>query len=382
MNYQSIIQRTRAYLCVDCGKCTGSCPLARVDLDYSPRRIVERVVFGEAEAVIADPHLWSCMTCGLCSARCPSGVDFTRFIIEMRAEAFRAGERGIYAHNGILQEVMRIQTMNVHQDRTGWLTDDMQVSDNGEYFYFVGCLSYFDVIFADLDVKALDIARSAVRLLNRVGIAPIVSDEERCCGADLLLAGDVDSFRRLAELNVELITASGAKKVVFTCAECYNAFKTDYAAYVGQLPFELMHLTELLADRIEAGSDSTESALTFEPLPGLVTYHDPCRMGRFLKVYEPPRAVITAVPELELVEMEDNRERAMCCGSTAWVNCSGCSKLIQREKLRQARETGARVMLTTCPKCQIHLSCAARDLDAEHAVQVSDVISWVGRAVT
>jgi heterodisulfide reductase subunit D len=112
-----------------------------------------------------------------------------------------------------------------------------------------------------------------------------------------------------------------------------------------------------------------------------VTYHDPCRMGRYLKVYEPPRTVIRSVPDLELVEMEDNRERAMCCGSTAWVNCSGCSKLIQREKLRQARETGASVMLTTCPKCQIHLSCASRDLEADQAIEIEDVITWVGRAL-
>jgi heterodisulfide reductase subunit D len=375
MNYQSVIQRTRAYLCLDCGKCTASCPLARVDLDYSPRRLVERVVFGEAEAVMASPHLWSCMTCGMCNARCPSNVDFTQFIVEMRAEAFKAGERGIYAHNGILQEVMRIQTLNVRQDRTGWLSDDLQVSDRGEYFYFVGCLPFFDVIFAELEVKALDIARSAVRLLNRVGIIPIVSNEERCCGADLLLAGDVASFRRLAELNLETIKASGATKLIFTCAECYNAFKHDYPAYVGQLPFEMVHLTELLADRIDARD------LTFAPLPELVTYHDPCRMARYLQVHEPPRRVLAGVPELQLVEMEDNRERAMCCGSTAWVNCSGCSKLIQREKLRQARETGARIMLTTCPKCQIHLSCASRDLDADQTVEVDDVISWVGRAL-
>jgi len=381
MSYQSIIQRTRAYLCLDCGKCTGSCPLARVDLDYSPRRIVERVVNGEVATVMADPRLWSCMTCGLCSARCPSGVDFARFIVEMRAEAFSSGDRGIYAHNGILQEIMRIQTLAVQQDRTGWLAGLQAdagrplVSDESEYFYFVGCLPFFDVIFANLNVKMLDIARNAIRLLNRVGITPVVSNEERCCGADLRLAGDVDSFRRLAELNLEVIRASGARKVVFTCAECYNAFKTDYPAFVGPLPFEMMHLTELLDQKLAAGE------LTFDPLPGLVTYHDPCRMGRYLQVYEAPRRVLTGVPELELVEMEDNRERAMCCGSTAWVNCSGCSKLIQREKLRQARQTGARVMLTTCPKCQIHLSCAARDLTDEQAVEVTDVTSWVGRAV-
>jgi Fe-S oxidoreductase len=377
MSLESIIQRTRAYLCLDCGKCTGSCPLARVDLDYSPRRIVERVVFGEAEAVMAEPQLWSCMTCGLCSARCPSKVDFTSFIVDMRAEAFRIGERGIYAHNGILQEVMRIQTMNVRQDRTRWLDGDMQTAESGEYLYFVGCLPYFEVIFADLQIKALDIARSTVRLLNRAGITPVVSNQERCCGADLLLAGDVDSFRRLAELNVEMIRNSGAKKVIFSCAECYNAFKTDYPAHVGKLDLELMHVTELLADRLTPD----EFDLGLGPLPGLVTYHDPCRMGRYLRVHEPPRAVLSMVPELELAEMEDNREQSMCCGSTAWVNCSGCSKLIQREKLRQARATGARVMLTTCPKCQIHLSCASRDLDPEEAIVVEDVTSWVGRAL-
>ncbi len=375
MNYESVVRRTRAYLCLDCGKCTATCPLARVDADYSPRRIVERVVFGEADEVISDPRLWSCMTCGLCSTRCPSNVDFTRFIVEMRAEAFAAGERGIYAHNGILQEVMRIQTMDVHQERMGWLTSDLDVSDSGDFFYFVGCLPFFEVIFADLGVEALGIARNAIRLLNRAEIAPIVSNEERCCGADLRLAGDVDSFRQLAALNVDAIKASGAKVVVFTCAECYNAFKTDYPAVVGQLPFELMHLTELLADRV--GSRE----LCFSALPGTVTYHDPYRMARYLRVLEPPRALLAGVPELELVEMEDNRERSMCCGSTAWVNCSSCSKLIQWEKLRQARETGASVMLTTCPKCQIHLSCAARDLDAEQVVEVEDVTTWLGRAV-
>ena len=375
MSWQSIVQRTRAYLCLDCGKCTGSCPLARVDPGYSPRRMVERVVFGEAEAVVADPRLWACMTCGLCSARCPSNVDFARFIIDMRVEAFRTGERGIYAHDGILQQVMRTQTMNLPQDRTGWLSDDMRVSDGGEYFYFIGCLPFFDVIFADLGVKALDIARSGVRLLNRVGIIPVVSNDERCCGADLLLAGDVDSFRRLAELNIEAIKASGAKKVVFTCAECYNAFRNDYPSYVGPQTFETLHLTELLAQKIDAGG------LTFEPLHGRVTYHDPCRMGRYLHVYEPPRVVLDHVPELQFVEMEDNRERSLCCGSTAWVNCGGCAKLIQREKLRQARQTGAQVMLTACPKCQIHLTCAARDLDADQVVEVEDLTTWVARAL-
>jgi Fe-S oxidoreductase len=390
MNLQAIIQRTHAYRCLDCGKCTGICPLARVDPDYSPRRIVERVVYGRAEDVIGDPQIWACMTCGLCSAICPSSVDFGRFILEMRAAAFESGERGIYAHDGILQEVMRIQTLNVQQRRTGWLDEEqgggeLRVAGRGaegeagagDVFYFVGCLPLFDVIFQDLEVQALDIARNAVRLMNRIGISPIVSDAERCCGADLLLAGDVDSFRRLAELNVETIKASGAGTVVFTCAECYNAFKTDYPAYVGPLPFEMVHLTELLASEIEAGRLAFEDRGRSEA----VTYHDPCRMARYLEVYEPPRTALSAVPGLELAEMENNRERALCCGSTGWVNCSACSKRIQEERLRQARQTGAGVMLTTCPKCQIHLSCAAQHLEEEQKIEIEDLATWLGRAI-
>ncbi len=120
----------------------------------------------------------------------------------------------------------------------------------------------------------------------------------------------------------------------------------------GPLPFETLHLTELLAEK--AHWDLLPPSQNWSPIMILAGWPLPPR----------PRTAARGalcVPELQLVEMEDNRERTMCCGSTAWVNCSGCSKLIQREKLRQARETGAQIMLTTCPKCQIHLRCASRD---------------------
>jgi Fe-S oxidoreductase len=373
MQVKGIVERTQAYLCLDCGKCTASCPLAWVDANYSPRRIVERVVFGEAGEVAADPRLWTCMTCGLCSMRCPSQVDFTRFIVEMRAEAYRAGHRGTYAHDGLVQEVMRLQAAGVTQDRTGWLSEDLKTATEGEYLFFSGCLPFFDVIFDELGFQGTEIARSAIRLLNQLGIEPAVSNEERCCGADLLLAGDVEGARRLAEANVAAIQATGAQKVVFACAECYNAFRTDYPQRVGPLPFQPMHITELLAGRL--------GDLAFEERCGRVTYHDPCRMGRFLGVYEPPRALLRAVPGVELVEMADNRAQAGCCGSTAWINCGGCAKEIQLDKIQQARETGAGVMLTTCPKCQIHLSCALKDQAAGERIEVGDVVSWVARAL-
>jgi len=170
-NVQSIIQSTRAYLCLDCGKCTGTCPLARVDAEYSPRRIVERVVFGEAESVMADPHLWECMTCGLMQHALPVPRGLSAVHRRDAREAFGAGER---ESTPTMASSRKWRVFKQDASRSckrappaPWLAEDMRVSESGEYFYFVGCLPIFDVVFAYLEVEVLDVARSAVRLLNR-----------------------------------------------------------------------------------------------------------------------------------------------------------------------------------------------------------------------
>ncbi len=373
MAFDEIVHLTKSYYCLDCGKCTGSCPVARVDVTYSPRGTIESVLSGHPEELINHRHLWSCLTCGLCTTRCPSGVDYPAFVIAARIEARKTGVEGIYAHNAIMQQLMGLMGQSVQQNRTGWLTDDLQTSARGDDFYFVGCLPYFDVIFADLGLVSTDAARNTVRLLNAAGIAPVVSNDERCCGADLLLNGDEEGFRKLAEINVQVIADSGAKRVIFSCPECYNAFRNDYPRYVGQLPFELVHLTELLAGRVDE--------LKLGELTETVTYHDPCRLGRYLNIYDEPRAVIEGIPGIELVEMRKNRANALCCGSTGWVSCGRCAKEIQMERLRQAQATGAARMITACPKCHIHLSCALKDVGDEISVTLEDLTGLLVRAL-
>jgi len=373
MAFEEIVRLTRSYYCLDCGKCTGSCPVTRVDGTYSPRGTIESVLSGHPEELINNQHLWSCLTCGLCTTRCPSGVDYPAFVVAARIEAHKTGVEGIFAHNAIMQQLMDIMGRPVQQNRTGWLTGDLQTSARGDDFYFVGCLPYFDVIFADLGVVSTDAARNTVRLLNAVGIAPIVSNDERCCGADLLLNGDEEGFRRLAEINVQVIADSGAERVIFGCPECYNAFRNDYPRYIGPLPFELVHLTELLAERMDE--------LELDEVSETVTYHDPCRLGRYLGVYDEPRAVIEGIPGVELVEMHKNRANALCCGSTGWVNCGRCAKGIQMERLQQAQITGAERMITVCPKCRIHLSCALNDAGDEIAVALEDLTALLVRAL-
>ena len=371
MTFKEILRQTRATYCLDCGKCTGSCPVSRVDVTYSPRSTIERVLAGCPEDLINNNRLWSCLTCGLCTTRCPSDVDYPAFVVATRIEARKANKEGTYAHNAIMQQLMGIMAESVKQNRIGWVTDDLQTVTQGDDFYFVGCSPYFDVIFADLGIVSTDSARDAVRLMNAVGITPVVSNDERCCGADLLLNGDEEGFRKLAEINVRVIAESGARRVIFTCPECYNAFRSDYPRYVGALPFETVHLTELLAQRLEA--------LELGELAETVTYHDPCRLGRYQGLYDEPREVIQAAG-VELVEMRKNRVQALCCGSTGWVNCGQCAKGIQIKRLRQAQATGAERMITACPKCRIHLSCALKDAGDEVAIELEDLTSLLARA--
>jgi Fe-S oxidoreductase len=254
----------------------------------------------------------------------------------------------------------------------------MKTATRAETLYFVGCQPYFDVLFSDIGVETLDIARGAVKLLNHLGIEPALLSKERCCGHDLLWTGDMEHFTRLAEHNLREISKAKAKQVVTTCPECYLTLKVEYPRYFGSLDFEVVHVSQLLAARV-AGDE-----LKFRHSVEKVTYHDPCRLGRFSGIYDEPRAVIDAIPGVELLEMARNRTDALCCGTQAWMNCGSTNKQIQSERLREASATGADVLLTSCPKCQIHLKCAMHDqrLGEELRIEIEDVTSFVAKALT
>ncbi len=353
-----LIEYTHTYFCLDCGVCTGSCPVARVFPDFSPRQIIERSLCGIEE--ISDETIWNCLTCAQCSVRCPANIDFPEFVRLIRDEAHAKGYSGVPAHNGMLQTIMAIQTKDVKQDRTWWAQEGKTV-DKGDVFYFVGCRPYFDVIFRDINAGSIKGAQNVLKILNACGIEPVVSNEERCCGHDALWNGDEETFKRLAQLNIDTIKASGAKQVVFACPEGYLTFKNFYPKYFGDLDFEPVHILDFISEKVKEG------AIELEEFEASVTYHDPCRLGRLSQIFDAPRDLIKAIPGIKFVEMPRSRENAVCCGTSGWMNCSSCSKQIQVERLTEASDTGAETLITACPKCQIHFSCAksAFDLDIE-----------------
>ena len=365
-----LIDATKTYYCLDCGVCTGSCPVARVFSDFSPRQIIERSLYGLEEP--SDGTIWSCLTCAQCSVRCPANIDFPEFVRLMRDEAHQMGFDGVPAHNGMLQTITSIQAAGATQKRNFWL-EGLKTAEKGDLFYFVGCRPYFDVVFRDINAGSIKSARNIVSILNAVGEVPVVSNDERCCGHDALWNGDEEKFKKLASKNIEVIRASGAKKVVFSCPEGYLTFKRYYPRYFGDLGFEPVHLLDLLEEKVSQG------IISFKESKAHVTYHDPCRLGRLAGIFDAPRALIKAMPGLEFTEMPRSRENAVCCGTSGWMNCSSCSKQIQLERLKEASTTGADTLVTACPKCQIHFRCAKSAFDL--GIEIVDLYDMVAERI-
>ncbi len=377
MSIQDLIEKTKVSFCQDCGVCTGSCPVSRVLPGFSPQQMVGKFVLssdlGMEDEVLGEQDVWSCLTCALCLQRCPSKVEYLEFVRGVREEAFRAGNKITHAHDGILQTITQMQTSGLPQNRTAWAREAGTIKEEGEYYLFAGCVPYFDVLFKDMGVSPLGSASDMLKILNKFGIEPVVSDEERCCGHDMLWSGNVDLFKELALHNVELIKRLGCKKVIFGCPEGYLTFKEYYPLYCGDMGLDAVHFYDLVYDQIQ------EDTFQLSPLEQKVTYHDPCRLGRMAGMYDSPREIIASIPGIKFVEMERNREEAVCCGISCWANCSSYSKQIQMDRIKEAEATGADTLITACPKCNIHFSCALSS--AEMGLEVKDLTQLIASAM-
>ncbi len=357
---KGLIDDTGAFDCVECGKCTTVCPIAKFDPNFAPRTIVLRAMEGIVDNIAHDRDIWTCTTCEQCNAMCPYKVDYTGFIRGMREEAAEFGATALCSQGGLIHSVQRMMAKgDFRQNRLGWVKEDMKVADKGEVFYFVGCLPHYDAIFYDREgLRLQDICESAVRIMNKAGVVPVLSNDEKCCGHDLNWTGDESNFEKLMEHNIELIKKSGAKKVVFTCAECYRTFKMDYQDLMGNLEFEPVHISDYMKQLIDTGQlkldDAKKQSFAF-------TYHDSCRLGRHSGIYSSPRDLAKAFSGATFVEMENNKDKAVCCAVSAWANCNANAKKIQVDRVIEAKRTGADRMLMFCPKCQVHLRCAVQD---------------------
>ena len=352
---------TAAAVCLECGKCSTLCPLVRFEPSafgkFSASRVAalrdtEEATNGGRRAVER------CLTCGLCEVRCPQGVRFVDFVAGLRRQLPGSWPERC-SHGDVLRAVSQLAASAetdgdpATRRRLDWLDDDLKVAEQGEVGLFVGCLPAYDTVFGQqLDIRPTDIARAAVRLLNRLGIEPVVAADERCCGHDLLWTGDEGSFDALAAANATAFKARGVKLLLTPCAECCRTWRLDYPRVVPGYRPRVQHLAEFLAAKLD-----DEPGLFRANGESRLTYHDPCRLGRHLGVYDEPRRVMDAVPGVERTEMAEHGRDAVCCGTTGFTWCDAASRGLQMERLQSAAAVGAETMITTCPKCWIHFAC-------------------------
>jgi heterodisulfide reductase subunit D len=345
------IEAYGAQKCVDCGRCTYSCPASQIGGDFSPRGIMEEME--QSGKVPANKDIWLCMTCKQCTQICQFGVRFHEVIREIRPELRRTLPPEPN-HGGAPEALELLSAMpTILPRKQRWMTSDLKLDDSSGTMLFVGCTPFFDVIFRYIRQDLLEIPRSSVRLLNAAGISPRLLMDERCCGHDPYWLGDEDLFERIARLNVEAVERLHINELIAFCPECVSTWKQLYPKVVGKLSFEVRSVAEVLADAVDEGRlQLGRSDETF-------TYQDPCRLGRHLGVYDAPRKIISSIGGLE--DMPRSREVAACCGNSSFINCGSQTKLWQLERIKEASGVGASRLVTACPKCLIHMTCALNE---------------------
>ena len=168
-----------AFSCLECGKCTGTCPVSRQAGTFSPRLTLIRSIRNGDPSAFSTADLYSCLTCQQCDEICPSDIKYAQLMQLLRHSFKGEVKEGTCSHGGILESINRIMTTeDVNQNRTDWIPKEAQISKDSEYLFFVGCLPYFDVLFDDLNLDLLNSGRSTLQILNKFDIIP--NSELKC----------------------------------------------------------------------------------------------------------------------------------------------------------------------------------------------------------
>lgn len=352
--------------CMQCGTCTGVCPWNQVRY-FSPRAIIRLAQFGLEGFESED--LWRCVTCNTCVIHCPRGLPIIDILRAMRMMMNETGSVPPSLKGPLGSAANRGNPWSGEpEDRTRWAEDlDAQPFAEGmQYLYFTCCTQAYDA----RNQKA---ARALIRLLQKGGVDfGLLMEREQCCGDAIRKMGGEEIFGKLMENNTSVFEEKGVRRIIVGSPHCYNAFVKDYAEF--GVDYQVRHYTEILDEAIGEGRIQPARELGKR-----VTYHDPCYLGRHNGIYEPPRRVLAALPGLELVEMERNRENSLCCGGGGgglW-NEVPTDERFAVLRVQEALETGAEVLAAACPYCIIMFEDAVKTLGKEDELRVVDVAELV-----
>jgi Fe-S oxidoreductase len=402
--------------CTECGRCQSQCPAWNTDKPLSPKllitalrdhayakapylqaaqktaegdraallegndtltREVERPLVGDTgddwfympengSAVIDPDVLWSCTSCGACVQQCPVDIEHVDHIVDMRRYQILVESNFPAELNGLFKGLENKgnpwnMSPNARMDWAKGLDFEVKVvgapSDQGgiesldevDWLFWIGCAGAYED-------RAKKTTRAVAELLDLAGVSfGVLGNGETCTGDPARRAGNEFVFQGLAQQNVETFKEYRVKRVVSTCAHCFNTLKNEYKEFGVEL--EVVHHTQLLNRLVREGrltpvqdGDGAHKRS--------ITYHDPCYIGRHNGVYTPPRELLQVLPGAELVEMERNSERSFCCGAGGarmWME-ENLGERINVNRTVEAVGTGADQIAVGCPFCRVMLS--------------------------
>ncbi|MEV4928119.1 (Fe-S)-binding protein [Streptomyces roseoverticillatus] len=423
--------------CTECGRCQSQCPAWNTGKPLSPKLLImalrdhahakapyllagggkdaegaekateeqlkdvpaaalaeaERPLIGtlEENGVIDPDVLWSCTTCGACVEQCPVDIEHVDHIVDMRRyqvmiESSFPSEAGTMLKNlekkgnpwGLAKK-QRLQWTKEVDFEVPVVGKDIEDLTEVDYLYWVGCAGA-------LEDRAKKTTKAFAELLHMAGVKfAIMGGDENCTGDSARRLGNEFLFQQLGQQNVEMLNMAfgedadegvkvekAKKKIVATCPHCFNTIANEYPQLGGE--YEVIHHTQLLQHLIDEGK-----LIPVTPVEGLITYHDPCYLGRHNKVYTPPREIIAKVPGLRNEEMHRHKERGFCCGAGGarmWME-ERIGKRINNERVDEALSLNPDIVSTACPFCLVMLTDSVNgkknDGKAKESIQVVDV---------
>ena len=362
---ESFYEKYELFGCIQCGKCTGGCPVS-FNSPLNIRRLMqEALILDDLESVYQKSELWACTACKTCTIRCPRELRPSDLIIGMRTAQIEEGHIPKTIIDALESTYKYGNPWGAMKDKRSEWAEGLDVKilpqgDQAEHLYFVCCTAAYDT-------RIQQVARSMVECFRKVGLDfATLGNEETCCGSEIRRMGEEGLFEMLLEQNVESFKKLDIRSIVTTSPHCYNAIKNDYA----QDGLSVHHYTQVLAHAIEKSNPFSRE------MKKVVTYHDPCFLGKQNGIFDEPRDILKAIPGVTFIDFDRCREKSLCCeggGGRMWVEASDQGPRSAEIRVQDAVEMEAEVIATACPFCLLTLEDAVKTSGHEDKLKVMDI---------
>ena len=369
----AFLQKHDLYGCFQCGKCTGGCPVS-LKSDLNIRRLMIEVLLRDnLGPIVRGEEIWDCTTCKTCTLRCPRGLEPMNLLIGLRTLLVEEGHIPKTLIDALESAYKYGNPWNAAKNkRSDWAHElTLKVLPQGDQaanLYFVCCTAAYDT-------RLQNVARCLVHCLRQIEYDfATLGDEEICCGSEIRRMGEEGLFEILMHGNIESFKKYDIRSIVTTSPHCYNTIKNDYAAD----GLEVRHYTQVLAEAI--GKKNPFSG----EIKKVITYHDPCFLGKQNRIFDEPRDILKNIPGVTLVDFDRSRENSLCCeggGGRMWVEASGQGPRLAETRIQDAVEMGAEILATACPFCLLTFEDAVKTTGNEERLRVMDITEILDEAL-